>query len=378
MTESPEEHEQLKDLLNLRLACVDFSEHAEAHIDLDYMLSWVTVDLQEDILKKLVLLSQCQNRRHDIRLLNISTAQLHGSIPVKDNSISVPDHAEELQLLGTAISGLTNCTALRLTGHPSAGLQRQSRFLPAAMPQYLNACTSDQHFQVVLNTSMQAFQLSGRNLPQLHLQEEGIFGHRNNENLVFDILASDMAGVPFENITILSYDMSPLPVRRPSHSTPQDVTRLLEYQFCNFVERLPCLNHLVLSVLADLGPYQDSNPYNTDFWSFSTIPLLSKLELQGGYPDNNDLAEFIRRHGDTITSVSFTNVAMIRRQEWREFAGLLVGLKLTEIIVDTPLQLSLVGFSGFYFGGYDTGIREVNRQGDVDAGLTKMQQDLLY
>ncbi|KAE9969128.1 hypothetical protein EG328_007050 [Venturia inaequalis] len=91
---SPEEHEHLKDLLNLRLACLDFSEHAEAHIDLDYMLSWVTVDLQEDILKKLVQLSRYQNRRHGIRLLNISTAQLHGSIPVKDNSISVPDQAE--------------------------------------------------------------------------------------------------------------------------------------------------------------------------------------------------------------------------------------------------------------------------------------------
>ncbi|KAE9992258.1 hypothetical protein EG327_009636 [Venturia inaequalis] len=102
-----------------------------------------------------------------------------------------------------------------------------------------------------------------------------------------------MAGLPFENITLLSYYMSPLAVRRPSHSTPQDVTQLLEYQFRKFVERLPSLNHLVLSVLADLGPYQDFNPYNTDFWSFSTIPLLSKLELQGGYPDNDDLVQFI-------------------------------------------------------------------------------------
>lgn len=217
------------------------------------MLGWVTINLERDILKKLLQLSQHPVRRHAIKVLNVSTARLLSSIPSEDDPSSDPDHAGARLLLTKAIKGLTNCRALRLTGHPSTWLQRQSRFLPALMPQYLSACTTYEHLKVFLKTSMLAFHLNDRRTPQLFLQEEGLLGHQGNGELLFDSPIPTMFVLPFSFLTSLSYTISTLPIRRPYNSAPGYFTHLPERQFRRFVERLPALNHLSLSILENLG-----------------------------------------------------------------------------------------------------------------------------
>lgn len=350
------------------------------------MLGWVTINLERDILGKLVRLSQHPVRRHAIKVLNIFMVQLLSSTTSEDEPSSDPHHAGARLLLAQAIKGFTNCRALMLTGHPSAQLQRQSRFLPALMPQYLSACTTYEHFKVVMKTSMLAFHLDGRRTSQLFLQEEGLLGHQGNGELVFDSLIPKMVLLPFLFLTSLSYTMSSFPIRRAYNSAHGDDTQLPERRFRQFVERLPALNHLSRSIFEDFGQRENdglpadrswsmTDPWSKDFWAFTKIPYLSKLELRSGYPNPDKHAGFICRHKATVRSIAFTNVAMFGRYYWQKFAASIPRLKLTQAAIDRPLALGLNFQCRPFDIGENTGVQKVVMEGDVLAALRKFQRD---
>lgn len=69
------------------------------------MLGWVTINLERDILGKLVRLSQHPVRRHAIKVLNIFMVQLLSSITSEDEPSSDPHHAGARLLLAQAIKG---------------------------------------------------------------------------------------------------------------------------------------------------------------------------------------------------------------------------------------------------------------------------------
>ena len=342
------------------------------------MFAWITIDFDTQSLERLVRFSQHNLDRHAVKLLNISTAQLHGSQP--NQPANVVYTSRNLLLLTKALRGLDQCEALRLTGHPSSWLQRQLRLLPTSVSRDLRPCTSDQQFGILSNTLMRAVQSSGREISLLMIQDEGILDHHQIETglLAFDVFDSiqpTLLGLAFHQLTCVDFSQSHLPIRVPVGWSASDAGHFPAPQFLEFLHHLPILEALSVSMpdTHDLISDHERQPI-AEVWQLLDIPLLKRFELRGAFVEYDYFAGCLRRHLSTLRCVTLSHIAMKEPGDWADFAEMMLGMDLRKVVIDFPYELSVHNFVPLQTT--PPGIRTFALEGDIDAALVRFSQQL--
>ncbi|KAE9969130.1 hypothetical protein EG328_007052 [Venturia inaequalis] len=401
------EHENLKALLNLRLSCTDMLDHANESLDINYMLNWVTIDYDIPSLQRLRLLSQSRNK-HAVKLLNISTTQPFGSycLPVSDYSTVSPiGMLNGMTLLLAALRGFPNLTAIRFTGQPSVRLLKQPRFVAAMLPLYSKPCTSETHFQRVVDSCTAALRRSSRQITHLYIQDEGIMPtpgplhsvtcfswleqaseiQRTMESQ--EDIAEDQSKLlqrlldlqqAFEHVVSVKYIMS-LDPRIPIQIIPSGVQYIPDFKLRMFLNQVPRLQRLSLTIsnyLYHSGPWvaEECMPYFGPyrFWDSLNVPRLESLEINAPILFLSDFSRVIVNHVDTLRRLTLREVMFPRQDCWKSLAGVLRDCRLERIVIDMPLSFAKT----LYIGVGEGRATRVVVEGDVRAGLDAFVRDL--